>query len=226
MKKAFLSLLCLTLGAVLLTACGGEDQTFSEKSYNAESSDVQEIRVDVADRQIELTPSEDGQIHITYSESDQEYYDISVSDDKILTMTAEDNKKWTDYIGGKPSDEDRRIVLQVPDGILTALELSTTNEEISLTPLAVSGSVTLSSNGGDIRFEELDAGSSVTISAKNGDVSGSIVGGYDDYEISCEIKKGDSNLPSEKEGGAKRLNVSNNNGDIDIKFSGAQNAEN
>lgn len=79
-------------------------------------------------------------------------------------------------------------------------------------------SVTLGSNGGNISFEKLNAKSSVTLNAKNGNIGGTIIGSYDDYSISCSIKKGESNLPAEKEEGTKRLIVSINNGDIDIDF--------
>ena len=53
---------------------------------------------------------------------------------------------------------------------------------------------------------------------KNGNISGTIAGGYDDFAIISEIKKGESNLPGNKDNGEKTLNVSCNNGDVDIQF--------
>ena len=132
-------------------------------------------------------------------------------------MTSASNKDWTDYIGGKPSDENRKILLQIPDAMLDTLTLSTTNEEISLPALTVTGSISLSSNGGDISFGDLDVGSALSLTVKNGDISGTVVGSYDDFAIQTEIKKGESNL-MEKEGGEKTLSVSTNNGDADIEF--------
>ena len=84
--------------------------------------------------------------------------------------------------------------------------------------MAVTGSINLSSNGGNIDFENLDAGSGLTLDAKNGDISGTIAGSYDDFSIQTEMKKGESSLPEQKEGGEKSLNVSCNNGDISIDF--------
>ena len=43
-------------------------------------------------------------------------------------------------------------------------------------------------------------------------------GSYDDFAIQTEIKKGESNLPGDKESGSKALNVSCNNGDVNIEF--------
>lgn len=146
------------------------------------------------------------------------YYEISVSDESILTMTGASNKEWTDYIGSKPAAEDRKISLQVPDALLESLAISTTNEDITLPALAVTGQISLSTNGGSIAFETLDVGSALTLSAKNGDISGAVAGSYDDFSIQTEIKKGESNLPGDKDDGEKALRVSCNNGDVDIAF--------
>ena len=132
--------------------------------------------------------------------------------------TSASDKGWTDFIGVKPSDDNRKILLQIPDGLLENLTLSTTNENITLSTLAVAGNINLSSNGGNIAFENLDAGSALTLNAKNGNISGTIAGSYDDFSIQSSIKKGESNLPDNKEDGEKTLDVTGNNGDIQIEF--------
>ena len=139
--------------------------------------------VTIGDREIEVSLSEDEQVHIQYYENSKEYYDISVSDENVLTMTSASDKGWTDFIGVKPSDDNRKILLQIPDGLLENLTLSTTNENITLSTLAVAGNINLSSNGGNIAFENLDAGSALTLNAKNGNISGTIAGSYDDFSI-------------------------------------------
>lgn len=165
-----------------------------------------------------MSISEDDQIHISYFENSQETYDITVSDEQVLTMTSASNKDWTDYIGGKPSAENRKILLQIPDALLDTLTLSTTNEDISLPALAITKSINISSNGGNITFGNLEVGSAIYLTVKNGDISGTVVGSYDDFDIQTEIKKGESNLPDNKDGGEKTLNVSSNNGDVNITF--------
>ena len=153
-------------------------------------------------------------------ENSKEYYNISVSDENVLTMTSASNKDWTDYIGGKPSAEDRKISLQIPDGLLENLTLSTTNEDITLSALSVTESISISCSGGNIAFEALDVGSALHLAVKNGDISGELAGSYDDFAIQSEIKKGESNLPDNKDSGAKLLNVSSNNGDVNIALAG------
>ncbi len=217
MKKFILLVLCIALGGFALAGCSNSSEPFEEKSYTPDTQ-ISGINLDVRDREIEVSLSDDGKIHIGYFENSKEYYDISVSDENILTMTSASDKEWTDYIGAKPSAEDRKIFLQIPDALLDSLTLSTTNEDITVFALSVTGSISISSNGGNITFEGLDAVSGLTLNVKNGDISGTIAGSYDDFSIKSEIKKGESNLPDNKEGGEKALNVSCNNGDINIEF--------
>ena len=216
MKKIISLVLCLMLGSFTLAGCSNSGEPFEEKSYTPDTQ-ISEINLDVQDREIEVSLSEDGQVHIQYSENSKEYYNISVSEN-VLTMTSASNKNWTDYIGGKPSAENRKISLQIPGALLENLTLSTTNENITLSALSVTGSVSISSNGGNIAFEALELDNALTLSAKNGDISGAIVGSYDDFAIRSDIKKGESNLPDSKDGGGKTLDVSCNNGDVDIEF--------
>ncbi len=220
MKKAILLVLCLGLGLFVLAGCSNNSEPFEEKSYMPDTQ-VSEIHLDVRDREIVVSLSEDEQVHIGYSENSKEYYNISVSDEGVLTMASASDKEWRDYIGGKPSAEDRKIVLQIPDKLLDNLSLSTTNEDVSLPALAVKGSISVSSNGGNITFQTLDVGNALTLTVKNGNISGTIAGSYDDFAIQTKIKKGESNLPEQKDGGTKMLNVSCNNGDVSIDLKGS-----
>ena len=219
MKKTISLALCLLLGCFVLAGCSNSSEPFEEKSYTPDTP-IHEIHLDVQDREIEVSLSEDEQVHIQYYENSKEYYDISVSDENVLTMTSASNKGWTDYIGGKPSAEDRKISLQIPDGLLENLTLSTTNEDITLSALSVTKSISISCSGGNIAFEALDVGSALHLAVKNGDISGELAGSYDDFAIQSEIKKGESNLPDNKDSGAKLLNVSSNNGDVNIALAG------
>ncbi len=214
MKKIISLVLCLILSSFILSGCSSSNEPFEEKNYTSDTQ-INEIKIDVQDREIEVSLSEDEQVHIKYYENSKEYYDISVSDENVLTMASVNDKEWTDYIGVKPSAEDRKISLQIPDALLENLTLSTTNEDITLSALAVTGSINISSNGGNITFGDLDVGSALTLNIKNGDISGAIVGSYDDFSIQSKIKKGESNLPDNKDSGEKALNVT---GNVDIEF--------
>lgn len=217
MKKVLSLALCFAFGILALSGCSAGGESFEEKSY-APDVRVRGVLLDVEDREILVSRSDDERVHIKYFESGKEYYDISVSDEKILTMTSASGKNWTDYIGLKPPAENRKIWLQAPDAMLDSLVLSTTNEDISLSALAVAGDIHISSSGGSIAFDGLNVGTALTLFVKNGDISGTLVGNYNDFAIRSEVKKGKSNLPERKEGGARDLHVSGNNGDVHIEF--------
>lgn len=217
MKKILSLVLCFVLSCFLLSGCSNKSEPFEEKSYTPDTQ-VNEINLDVQDREIEVSLSNDEQVHIKYYESSKEYYDISVSDKNVLNMASASNKKWTDYIGWKTSDENRKILLEVPDALLDALTLSTTNGDIILPTLSVNKSISISSNNGNINFEHLDVGQALYLTAKNGDIDGMVIGSYDDFSIQTEIKNGDSSLPDKKDGGEKILSVSSNNGKVNVEF--------
>lgn len=218
MKKILAALTACTIFAVLLAAVGcSGGETFEAKRYSSGEDSVKSVSVDVTDREVEIITSADGQVHIDYSESEQEFYSIRLSEDGDLTMTLETDKDWTDFIGTKPAAQYRKITLAVPSG-LSDLTIKTTNETIGISTLNVQNAVLLDCNGGSVKFAQLGVGRSLDVTAKNGNITGSVLGGWDDFSIACEIKKGESNLPERKEGGEKSLTVNCNNGDIDIRF--------
>lgn len=219
MKKIICIIMCIVLGTTLLMGCsesGGND--FDKKYYTSSGEEITGLSIDVRDREIEISLSNDNQVHIDYFESDKEYYSIFISDDKVIHMNAEDSKGWSDYIGGKTTADNRKIYVQLPDSLLKTLSLSTTNGDIALSALTVTDSISVSANGGNTTFEKLNAGNSIIIKSKNGDISGTVEGSYEEYAIESDIKKGESNLPANKKDGVKTLSVSNNNGNTNIDF--------
>ena len=61
-------------------------------------------------------------------------------------------------------------------------------------------------------------GTGLSLTVKNGNIAGTVAGSYEDFSIQWEGKKGDSNLPEHKDGGAKTLQVSSNHGDVEVEF--------
>lgn len=217
MKKLISLVFCILLSASILSGCSGSADPYAKKKYTSENEQIMVIRIDVRDRFVEITPSPDNKISIDYYDNSKETYDISVSENNVLTMTAVNNKEWSDFIGSKASEDVRKISVQLPATLLENLSVSTTNEDITITELSLNGNVTLKANGGNISFNKL-AANDITLDVKNGNISGSVSGSYDDYAISCTIKKGESNLPSNKETGSKKLTVTANNGDVKINI--------
>lgn len=218
MKK--LAVLLVALISVLVFALAGcsNGDVFTEKSYSSGESEIEKVVIQVTDRELEIVASEDNQIYIDYFDGEKEYLDISVSESKELKVKLVFKKEWTDFIGTKPSAEYRKIKIRIPDNLLTTISASTTNENIKITALSFAEQIVLENNGGNVLCERVNAGKSINLTAKNGNISGSIIGGWDDFSIYCQIKKGECNLPTNKESGEKSFFADCNNGDINIEF--------
>ncbi len=195
------------------------DEVFTAQTYVGEG-EVRSVSIDVSDRAVEIAPSEDGKLRIEYYESDKTSYSISLSEEGVLSVTLDLDQSWTDFVGVQPSAEYRTIRVCLPQE-LTDVSVSTTNEAISATGTISAQNVSLTVNGGDLSFEKISAGSSVTLNAKNGNITGTIVGSWDDYAITCNVKKGETSLPESKTGGSKTLAVDCNNGDVEVEIANA-----
>ena len=103
--------------------------------------------------------------------------------------------------------------------MISALTLSTTNEDLRIPAIHMKDRISLTVNGGNIEFDGLDAGQEISLNAKKRRYqrhdSWKV---WEEYAIECNIKKRRSNLPKQKEEGNKSLHVTNNNGDIAIEF--------
>lgn len=216
MKKWSISILIALLA--IIAGCSSESSPYEEKSYNISASKVDNITIDARDRKIEILQSEDDKIHISYYENEEEFYEMKLSAGKELSMVSASKKDWKDYIGGNAAKENRTIQIAVPDASLDKLNVNTSNEDIEIRSLSFAKSVNIKNNNGDIQLDKLNVESTVTLETKNGDIAGSIVGSIDDFSVLSEAKKGDSNLPADKENGMKKLDVYTNNGDIALEF--------
>ena len=136
-------------------------------------------------------------LHIHYFESKHEKYAISTKD-KAFTLTTDNQKKWSDYIGLKPSSKYRKIIIQVPQ--MNIQEMS------------------LSSNGGNLLFEKLNVRKKLNLENRNGTVKGSIIGNESDFSIHSKVKKSKSNIKSNNGNKEKQLHLIGNNSKVNVEF--------
>lgn len=72
MIKKIAFTLCLGLECLVLTGCSGSSEPFEAKTYTPEGQ-VQGVRLDVEDREVEVALSPDEQVHLQYGENSEEY---------------------------------------------------------------------------------------------------------------------------------------------------------
>lgn len=80
MKKYAVIILAAICAALFVFAgCAGTDE-YTEKVYLSDGAEVEEIEIDVFDRELEIYESNDGQIRIEYFDGEKERFEIGVSD--------------------------------------------------------------------------------------------------------------------------------------------------
>ncbi len=215
-KKAIETIILSILIITTFAFSGCTDEKFEKKRYDSSDSEVSSIQLDVESMNIQVVQSHDENVHIDYYESESFKFDIT-SDNGILRIFAENNKTFGDYFGVLPDKEFRTIILSIPSQQMTDISVETSNGDIKLEELTINNSIDLKTSDGNIEFGKLNVGNDLNFTVKNGNISGSLNGGWDDYSISCNIKKGESNIVN-KDGGSKTLKVDCNNGNINISF--------
>ncbi|WP_312113189.1 DUF4097 family beta strand repeat-containing protein [Brevibacillus reuszeri] len=98
------------------------------------------------------------------------------------------------------------------------LKLETKNDDIILSEVNIRGSIDASLSNGNIEVTKVAVDDTLKLKSKNGDITGTIKGSFDVFRISSKASKGKNNLPENKREGAKTLDVSSNNGDINLEF--------
>ncbi|MEK5395521.1 DUF4097 family beta strand repeat-containing protein [Paenibacillus sp. FSL K6-2859] len=98
------------------------------------------------------------------------------------------------------------------------LNIETKNDHALLSGVSVKGSIDATLSNGDLEVTKVVVGDTLKMKAKNGDITGTVIGSYDVFDITSKASKGKNNLPESKSGGDKKLEVSTNNGDIDLTF--------
>lgn len=212
MKKIFIFIFTI----VILVGCSNGEDTFEEKNYTPDADDITSIDVKVIDRDIEIVLSKDNAMHVHYFESKQEKYAISTKD-KAFTLTTDNQKKWSDYIGLKPSSKYRKIIIQVPTRLIEKMHISTTNGDIQVPQMNIQ-EMSLSSNGGNLLFEKLNVRKKLNLENKNGTVKGSIIGNESDFSIHSKVKKSKSNIKSNNGNKEKQLHLIGNNSKVNVEF--------
>lgn len=134
MKKTLTLAAALILAVLLLGTAGGckDQENFSEKSYSCAGEDVERVNIDVRDSAVEIAPSKDGTLRLAYYESEKRTYEIAFTNGTLsVSLTANGGTLF----GVQSDTRFRTLRLFLPDG-LRALSVSTTNENITLAPLA------------------------------------------------------------------------------------------
>ncbi|GEK33513.1 DUF4097 family beta strand repeat-containing protein [Kurthia sibirica] len=97
--------------------------------------------------------------------------------------------------------------------------VETEDDDISLENVTSSKDIEARNSDGDIELNNVDVGKAFLLKTSHGDVKGSVVGEEKDFGIFSIVSDGrNNNLPKNRDGKDKSLNVDVRDGDIDITF--------
>ena len=86
MKKLSL-LFAAATGAMILALSGcAKNENYAQKSYCSDGIEIQSVVIDVSDRQLEISASENNNVYIEYFDGEKEYLDVTVSEESVLTV--------------------------------------------------------------------------------------------------------------------------------------------
>ena len=98
------------------------------------------------------------------------------------------------------------------------LDLDATSGGCYANQITVSGTVSTDTTSGDISMEGLALGNAMNISGTSGDVYVSLTDEMKEYTIKADTLSGSCNLPTDYNGGAKKISVDTTSGNIDFNF--------
>ncbi len=123
----------------------------------------------------------------------------------------------------------KRLELQSSNGTMNLdkvtsrqdLKAVTSNAKITAEAVSAPQSLTLKTSNGGIRVSRLDS-AAISLITSNAGIKGSLPGKMEDYTVKSGTSNGKNNLPNERAGGAKTLNVKTSNANISLEFDGGQ----
>ncbi len=121
----------------------------------------------------------------------------------------------------------KRLELQTSNGSLNLekvtsrqdLKAVTSNGKITAEGVSAPQALTLKTSNSGIRVSNLDS-AAISLTTSNAGIKGSLPGKMEDYTVKSGTSNGKNNLPGERAGGAKTLNVRTSNANISLGFDG------
>ncbi len=143
---------------------------YEQRSYSYTLDEVKSLDINGRFCDIRLAPSKSNELVITTFENEQEYFEFDVSATRELSINQIINKRWYNYIGVHIDLVDRAMVIEVPEGLLGEIDVSSQSGTIHVTELVTNDMVALSSKSGDIKVDGLSAPNQVSVNSKSGEI--------------------------------------------------------
>lgn len=212
------ALLCILSGIVVccgaLAAIGSDFSLLNTMKFETNAYEITDsfanIRVDAAEGDIRLLPTQDGTCKVVCSESDKISHTVTVKDN-TLTIIRTDTRKWYErigiYFGG---DREMALTVYVPEQEYENLKLTTVSGGISVPAAFTFTQAELHSTSGDIVFGARSVGT-LKAETTSGDIqlSAATADSISVSSVSGEIEASDITAAS--------LSAASTSGEVELK---------
>jgi len=147
----------------------GRNSDYTEKSYEFENSEINEILID-DDDDIILMPSDDETVKITSFENEKQYYTVNMSSDGKLSVKYKETYKWYEFLQFVFSLDQKVLTVEVPSKIYGLVKVKSTSGDIKISDIDVSGEFEVKTVSGTVSMRNLDVGDQIEIETVSGEI--------------------------------------------------------
>ena len=144
---------------------------FEKKSYEIVQEEVKSIKVDIENTDVMIIPSTDNMIHVTYFESDEVKYDIEIKPNKVLSITDRHDHNFLNWFGVNLGSRDVYCEIHVPSNLMDKIEVETSNANIDIEYLIITGNLVLRSSNGEIDLNSVTTTNDIKVVTSNGSIT-------------------------------------------------------
>lgn len=195
--------------------------TYVEKTFES-TKDINTIKIDDSNTDVEFTASADNKLHMTYYENDKMYYEIS-ENNGTFGVVKKSSRKWYDNFFNVNFGK-RTLSVSVPADFNGDISIKTSNNDITVTGINAS-EMQLRTSNNRIDVENVKVDGLLDVNTSNGGINlsdsaitGDVVCRTSNGKIEFD-KVGCANAEADSSNGSIYIESVNSSGKIDAKTS-------
>lgn len=187
---------------------------YSEKEYEF-TADIEDIRIETVECDVQLMTSEDGKYHVKVYDSDDIYHKVSY-ENGVLEIIRYDDRKWWESMDIDFFSEEMAMTVALPQNEFEKIYAESVSGDIEIGSEFSFGSAEIETTSGDVDFSG-EAQEKLEVSTVSGDIT---ISGVNTKKAFIETTSGEVKLKSVIADKAEITSVSG-----DITFDGCDGKE-
>lgn len=180
-----------------------------EKHYTISSDNIKNLTVSTAATDVEVRPGSSPDIEITCYENKKEYFDIETVEDS-LNITEKNKEKWFHIQISFTSEEEEKLIVEVPEAQYEKLVLDSSSGDISLNQILCK-ELSIDTSSGNATVKDCSASDLLQVDTSSGDCALAYV---KSKEASVDTTSGDLDLERVE---ADKLQCDTSSGEVEFE---------